>query len=115
VPSEDEPGPGVCEVELDLARLEQRVHRNDHRTRPQHAVVRHGELRDVGQHDPDARAGPDPSEVQQPRHPRTRGFKGRVGDLGLVELERDVVGVTLSGRHEVARKIAHLLSSPYVH
>src|SRR4030095_13141073 len=59
LPGEDDPGAAVGQVVLDLARLQQRVHRDHHRPGPQHPVVQHRELRDVRQHQPDPVAGCD--------------------------------------------------------
>jgi len=39
VPGEDQPGPGVAEVIGDLSPLEQRVHRDNHTARAEHAIV----------------------------------------------------------------------------
>ena len=49
--------PESVEVELDLTRLEQRVHRHDYAAGPQDAVVDGRELGHVRQHDRDPVAG----------------------------------------------------------
>src|SRR5256885_1411531 len=82
------PGAGVREVELDLAALEQHVHRHHDAARPQHAVVDDAEVRDVRQHDPDAVARPHAALLQQPRDPRGALVEHRVIHHRVVELER---------------------------
>ena len=65
VPREQQLGAGVAEVEGDLAALEQHVHRHDDAAGAQHAVVEDREVRDVGQHDPDAVARLDATVCQE--------------------------------------------------
>ena len=64
-------GAGVAQVVLDLARLQQWVHRDDDRTGAQHGVVEDRELHDVGQHDADTVAGLDAASAHPARGART--------------------------------------------
>lgn len=58
VPRENRLRPGVGQTMVDLACLEQWVHRHHHDTGTQESVVQDRELRDVGEHHADAIAGP---------------------------------------------------------
>ena len=93
VPSEQVASARVLHVVLDLALLEQRVHRYDHAPGPQDAVVDDGELGHVRQHDPDPVAGLESLEPEQAgplgrtpgRARRRKGWccrGGRPGDRG---------------------------------
>ena len=67
VPGEQQLGLRIGQVVGDLAALEQHVHRHDDGARAQHAVVDGREVRDVGQHDPDAVAGADALALEHRR------------------------------------------------
>jgi len=97
VPGEHELGAGIGEIERDLAALEQHVHRHDHTARAQHAVVRRREVRDVGQHDPHPVAGGQPLGLKHRRNAGTCLVELGIGDLDLVELQRDPVTVLRCG------------------
>ena len=67
LPGEHQLGPGVAEVEGDLAALEQHVHRHHDAAGSQHAVVTDAEVRDVRKHDSDAVARLEPTVCQHGR------------------------------------------------
>ena len=108
VPGEQQLGPGIGQIELHLARLEQRVHRHDDTSGPEHAVVRDRELRHVGQHDPDPRSAVDAAGAQEPGDPGAGCVERGIRDLGLVELQRDALAMALGRDREVCGKVAHL-------
>jgi hypothetical protein len=85
VPGEDQPAAGVTEIVGDLPRLEQRVHRDDHAAGAQHAVVDHGELRGVGQHDPNPVTRLHPAVAKQASDTRAVAVELPVGRRGLPE------------------------------
>ncbi len=94
VPGEDDRGTGVLEVVLHLAGLEQRVHRHHDGAEAEDAVVGHGEIGDVGQHQADAVAGLDAAIGKQTGHARAGGIEPRVGHLDVVQLHRGAIAVT---------------------
>src|SRR3954464_12781826 len=106
-PGEQRLGPGVLDVELDLAALEQHVHRHDGAARAQHAVVDDRELRDVGQHEPDAVARADPALAKEAGDPGGRVVERLVGDHRVVELERRALRVPLCALGEQRRQVRH--------
>src|SRR3954454_14535718 len=106
-PGEQRLGRGVLDVELDLAALEQHVHRHDGAARAQHAVVDGRELRDVGQHEPDAVARADPALAQEAGDPGGRVVERLVGHHRVVELERRALRVPLCALREQRRQVRH--------
>ena len=115
VPGEQPFGPGVLEVVLDLAALEQHVHRHDRAARAQDAEVDDREVGDVRQHDPDTVAGLEAFRLQQPGHPRCALVHGLPVDLGVVELVGDAVREPLCGLGDDAGQVgAHLQVSSSV-
>ena len=112
VPGEDQPGPGVAEVVGDLPRLEQRVHRDDHAAGPEHAVVHHGDLGDVGHHDADPVAGLEAALVQQPGHPGARLVQGPVGHRRVVHPHGHPSGVGPGGVRQVLGQVRHAAHCP---
>jgi len=107
-PGEDELRAGVTQVEGDLAILQQRVHRHDRRSRAQRAVVVDREVRDVGQHDPDAIARLHSLRAQHPRDPGSGLVERGVGQLAVVELDRDAVGARRRSAGEQVGKVRHV-------
>ena len=107
VPGEDHLGAGVAQVERHLALLEQDVHRNDDRPGAQRAVVAVRELRHVGQHDRDAVARPDALRAQQAGDLRGRDVEGLVGQLQIVQLDRDAVRRARGAVREEVGEIGH--------
>ena len=91
VPGEQQLRAGVAEVEADLALLEQRVHRHDDRAEPQRAEEDEREVRDVGQHQPDAVAGLDALGAQQAGDVAAAALERGVGQHEVVELDRGPV------------------------
>ena len=108
MPGEDQPGPGVAEVVGDLPRLEQGVHRDDDAAGAEHAVVHHGDLRDVGHHDADPVAGLEAALVQQPGHPGARLVQGPVGHGRVVHPDGHPSGVRAGGVRQVLGQVRHV-------
>ncbi len=79
--------PESRQVELDLAALEQHVHRHHDAAGAQHAVVDDAEVRDVREHDPDAVARLEPALLQQPGDPCGALVEHGVVGHRVVELE----------------------------
>ena len=107
VPGEDQPRPGVAEVISHLPPLEQRVHRDDHTARAEHAVVGDGELGDVGHHDPDPVAG---LETALPQHPGDQGARlveFGVGGRGVIHAHSHPVGVRTHRVRQVRCEVGH--------
>jgi ribosome-associated protein len=98
------------------ARLEQDVHRHDHAAGPQDAVVDRREVRDVGQHDPDAVAGADALALEHRRDTRAGLVEQPVVEGGVVELAGDDVRVLGRGSREVQGEVmghgANLIHRP---
>ena len=92
VGGEDDLGAGVGQVVVDLALLEQRVHRDDRGAGAERAVVGDRELGDVRGHQPDAVAGLDALALEQRRHARGGVVEFGVGERAVVEPDRDAVG-----------------------
>ena len=109
VPGEQQLRAGILEIERDLAALEKDVHRDDDRAGAQHSVITHGEIRDVRQHDPHAIAAGDAVLGEQTGDVRAGAVECGVGELGVVELDRDVVAVAIGRFGEEVREV-HLLS-----
>src|SRR5919106_800572 len=93
VPGEQQLRAAVPDVELDLARLEQHVHRHHDAAGPQDRVVDRGEVGDVGEHQPDPVARLEPLRPEQRREARARPVEHRVAELDVVELEGRAVAV----------------------
>ena len=104
-PREQPLGLGVLEVELDLAALEQHVHRDDGAARAQDAVVGDREVRDVREHDPDAVAGLEPLRLQEARHAGAALVDGLPVDLCVVELVGDALRDPLRGLGDDRRQV----------
>ena len=100
VPGQDYAGPGVTEIELDLALFEQRVHWHDGGAEAQRAVVAKCELRDVGQHDAHAVSRSHALCAQQSGNTRCRPVKLGVGEFTLIDPDRDVVGTQVGALAE---------------
>jgi hypothetical protein len=107
VPGEDERGAGVAQVVLDLAGLQQRVHRDHHGAGAQHPVVEDRELHHVRQHQPDAVARSDASRGEQPRRSRGALVQVPVGQGQIVEPDRHPVPVHASRFDQVRRQVRH--------
>lgn len=112
VPGEQQLALGIAEVEGHLAPLEQDVHRDNHPARAEHAVVGQGEIGDVGQHDPHPVAALDPAVCQQSGDAARSLLERFVGDLGVVELQGNVLGVAGGAVREVCRQVAAHRSTP---
>ena len=112
VPGQEDLRPGVAEVKGDLALLQQAVHRHDGRAGAQRAVVADREVRDVGQHEPDAVARLDALGAQQRSRARGRDVERGVGQFALVELDRHAVGVFGGAAAEEVGKVRHHMSNP---
>ena len=106
-PHEDELGAGVGEEVVDLAGLEQRVHRHDDAAREQDAAVDDREGRHVGQDQRDPVAGLDPVGAQRPRDRRGHAVQLRVGHPLAVDPQRVLLGVRRCGAREVGREVGH--------
>ena len=106
VPGEHDLRAGVLEVVADLASLEQHVHRDHDATGAQDAVVGDREVRDVGQHDPDAVAGLQALGLQHARDAGRSLVEQPVVEDGVVELDglpfRELRGRLGQDRGEVA-------------
>ena len=107
VPGEQQPGPGVAQVVGDLPPLEQRVHRDDDAARPEHAVVHHRDLGDVGHHQADPVAGLEAALVQQPGHPGAGLVQRPVGQRRVVHPDRHPAGVRAGGLRQVPCQVRH--------
>jgi pimeloyl-ACP methyl ester carboxylesterase len=83
VRGDDEPGPGVPQVVVDLPCLEQRVHRDHGRPGHQRPEVDDGEGRHVGQHESHAVAGRHAACGQRRRDPGSGTGEFAVGDDGV--------------------------------
>ena len=112
VPGEHQLGPRILEVELDLAPLEQHVHRHDGAARAQDAVVGDREVGDVREHDPDAVAGLEALLLQEAGHPRAALVYGLPVDLRVVQLVGDAVRDPLSGLRRDRGQVGHRERSP---
>ena len=112
VPGEDQPGPGVAQVIGDLARLEQRVHRDDRAAGPEHPVVHHGDLGDVGHHDPDPVTGLEAALAQQPGHPGARLVQRPVRHRRVVHPHRHPSAVRPGGVRQVPGQVRHAAHCP---
>ena len=112
MPGEDQPGPGVAEVVGDLPRLEQRVHRDDHAAGPEHAVVHHGDLGDVGHHDADPVAGLEAALVQQPGDPGARLVQCPVRHRRVVHPHGHPSGVGPGRVRQVPGQVRHAAHCP---
>ena len=95
VPSEHDACVRVAQVEGDLAPLEQHVHRHHDPARAQDAVVGDGELRHVGQHDPDAVAGLHAVLAQEPGELGGEVVEGAVGQHRVIEAHSRQMGAAL--------------------
>jgi hypothetical protein len=91
----------------DLARLEQRVHRDDRAAGAQHAVVEDRELRHVRQHDADRVARPQAARAQPPGGPGAEVVELRVGQDRVVEPDGGAVRVHLRGLAQVKGQVGH--------
>ena len=110
VPGQDYAGPGVTEVERDLALLEQRVHRHDGGADTQRAVVADREVRDVGQHDAHAVSRLHALCAQQSGNAGRRLVK-----LGVAQFASSTLMATWSGRRSalwLSRSAMLAMSSP---
>ena len=96
---------GVAQVVGDLAGLEQRVHRHHDAARPQHAEVDDGELRDVGQHEPDPVARPEVTGREQAGDASARVVEVAIGEGVLGEADRHPIGVSSRGAGEAVGKV----------
>jgi hypothetical protein len=101
VPGKQDLGLGVGEIEADLALFQQHVHRHDDGAETQDAVVDRREVGDVGKHDPDTVAGLDALVGEQVGDPRRGAVELVVRELGLVELQRNAIGMLGGCRRQV--------------
>ena len=104
---EHQRGARVFDVVVDLARLEQRVHRHDDPADPQDPVVRHRELRDVGEHHADAVARLHPARAEHAGNLGAGGVELGVGEPGVAERERGAITVAACGRGQVRGQVRH--------
>ena len=107
VPAEHELGAGVLHLEADLATLEQRVHRHGHGAHALDPEEDEREVREVGQHHPHPVARLDSPRRQQARHAGARLLHDRIGQLEVVELERDPLAVLGDGLREHVGQVRH--------
>ena len=107
MPGEDQPGPGVAEVISHLPPLEQRVHRDDHTARAEHAIVGDGELGDVGLHDPHPVAGLEAALAQHPGDPGARLVEFGVCGRGVIHAHGHPVGVRPHRVRQVGCEVGH--------
>jgi hypothetical protein len=112
VPGEDQPGPGVAEVVGDFPPLKQRVHGDDHTAGPEHTVVDHGDLGDVGHHDPDPVTGPQTAFVQEAGHPGARLVQRPVGHCRVIDPHGHPSGVSTGGGRQVLGQVRHVAHCP---
>jgi hypothetical protein len=108
LPGEDDLCPGVLEVVLDLATLEQWVHRYDDRTRREGSVEQDREGGDVGQHQTDPVTRTDSLGRQQRRDPARTVLEFPVGHHHVVEAHRRTIGVLLGCLAQVVGEIGHV-------
>ena len=106
-PGEHQPRAGVAEVVLDLAGLEQRVHRHHHAAGPEHPVVQHRESENVRQHDAHPVAGPEPPLPQPAGHLGRPAVQFGIGQDLVVEAHGWAVRVLSSGIREVDGQVGH--------
>ena len=106
-PDEGDLGAGVAEEVVDLAGLEQRVHRHDDAAGQEDAPVDDGERRHVRQDDGHPVTGLDPVGAQGSCHLGGHAVQLGVGDALAVDPQRGLLGVVLGGLHEVGREVGH--------
>ena len=111
VPTEQQRGAGVSQEVLHLARLEQHVHRHDHRAGSQRAVVGDRELGHVREHERDAVAGLDTQPTQQLRAVVGGCVQLPVAQRALAEPHRNPVRMALRGGDQVQARLSFIWAS----
>ncbi len=106
-PDEGDLGAGVGEEVVDLAGLEQGVHRHDDAAGQEDAPVDDGEGRDVGEDDRHPVARLDAVGAQRSSDLRGHAVQLGVGDSLAVDPQCGLLGVVRGGRHEVGREVGH--------
>ncbi len=107
-PHEGDLGARVGEEVVDLAGLEQRVHRHDDAAGQEDAPVDDGERRHVGEDDRHPVARLDPVGAQGSCDPGGHAVQLGVGDALAVDPQCVLLGVLRGGGGEVRREVGHL-------
>ena len=98
---------GIAEVELDLTRLQQRIHRYRDGAAAHDAVVGHREGGAVGQHQSDTVAGLDSVTFEQRGNPCGGVVEFGVGVGQVVAAQRGLVGMFAGRFNKIPTQIRH--------